>query len=307
MASINGVNKQTQDISISFGRFVIRHRWMMVILPLLLFAAGAAGLPKAGFNSSYRVFFGKDNPQLLEFDRFQAVYAKDNNVTVVIYHPGKPVFSNEVLETVRDLTAVLWKTDYVTRVDSITNYQHTDVVKDDLIVEDLVSRLPLTEEELRIKEQIALNEPLLAGLLLSHDGRVTQINARVLFPPLDENPNVAREIYSMVEKLVGQERKKHPEIEYRINGIVASNTAFSKTPEDEMKKMMPIMLALIVVSLTVFVRSVWGVLLPLVIVMLSMIFTLGLSGHFGILLTPVSLPSPRFFWQWRLPIRSTSW
>ncbi|MFB3074152.1 MAG: RND family transporter, partial [Candidatus Methylomirabilales bacterium] len=288
-----GSNRIDQAIAESYGRTVIRYPWLMIVGALLLFALGAAGLPKAGFNSSYRVFFGEDNPQLQAFDDFQAIYTKDDNVTVVIHHANKPVFSNDVLETVRDLTAALWKTAYVTRVDSVTNYQHTEVMEDDLIVDDLITRLPLSDAVLSAKERIALSEPPLNGLLLSPDGRVTQINARVLFPPLEENPNVASDIYVAVEQLIDQEREKHPEIEYRINGVVAINHAFAKTPEDDMKAMMPFMVGLIVVFLALLVRSTGGVVLPLVVVLLSIFFTLGLAGHLGLLLTPVSAVFPQ--------------
>ncbi len=276
-----------------YGRTVVQRPWMMIIGSLLLFALGVAGLPKAGFNSSYRVYFGKDNPQLQAFDDFQAIYTKDDNVTVVIHHPNKPVFSNEVLETVRDLTAALWKTAYVTRVDSLTNHQHTEVSKDDLIVDDLITRLPLSDTELSVKKEIALNEPLVNGFLLSPDGRVTQINARVLFPSLEENPNVASDIHAAVERLIAQERETHAEIEYRINGIVATNHAFASAPKIDMKVMMPIMVGLIVVFLAALVRSTAGVVLPLVVVLLSIFFTLGLAGHLGILLTPVSAAFPQ--------------
>ena len=293
MPSLEDQSEINNNFSARYSRLIIRWRWSSVFLSLILVGSGLTGLSGVGFNASYRVFFGKDNPQLKAYDKFQAIYAKDDNVTVVINHPQKKVFSNEVLETIRELTDELWQTAYVTRVDSITNYQHTAVVEDDLIVDDLITHLPLSEEALRGKEKIALNEPLLAGFLLSYDGRVTQINARVLFPPLRENPNVASEIFALVEDLINRQKNEHPEIEYRISGVVATNTAFSKTPQEEMKKMMPLMLGAIILSMIFLVRSFAGVILPLLVVFLSIFFTLGMSGHLGIYLTPVSAAFPQ--------------
>ena len=282
-----------QVIAEWYGQVLLQYRWLFIFGSLLLFALGASGIPNAGFNSSYRVFFGPDNPQLLAFDEFQAVYVQDDNVAVVIHHPDESVFSNEVLETVRSLTAALWKTEYVTRVDSVTNFQHTQVTEDDLLVDDLVPALPLTQDELYAKQQIALAEPLLQGLLLSSDSRVTQVNARVLFPSLKENPNVASDVYVAVEQLIAHEQAVHPDIDYRIAGIVATNHAFAKTPEDEMGKMFPLMIGLTIICLALLVRSTWGVVLPLLVVLLTIMFTLGMSGHFGILLTAVSAAFPQ--------------
>ena len=293
--SAKPVNHKRLDQVIAewYGHVLLRYRWAFILGSLLLFALGASGIPHAGFNSSYRVFFGPDNPQLRAFDDFQAIYVQDDNVGIVIHHPDQPVFSNEVLETTRSLTAALWKTEHVTRVDSVTNYQHTHVIQDDLFVDDLVSTLPLTEEELREKQRIALAEPLLNGLLLSSDGRVTQVNARVLFPSLEENPNVASDIYVAVENLIADEQALYPDIEYRIVGIVATNHAFAKTPEDEMSTMLPLMLGLTIIALALLVRSTWGVILPLLVVLVSIMFTLGMSGHLGILLTAVSFAFPQ--------------
>ena len=121
-----------------YSQLVIQHPWLIVTACLLLFSLGAAGLPHAGFNSSYRVFFGKDDHHLQAFKEFEAIYANEDNIAVVLHHPQKPVFSNEVLQSVRDLTDALWKTSYITRVDSVTNFQHTEVVEDDFIVRDLI-------------------------------------------------------------------------------------------------------------------------------------------------------------------------
>ena len=197
-----------QAIAEWYAQRLLRFPWVFISASLLLFGLGAAGIPNTGFNASYRVFFGPDNPQLRAFDDFQAIYVQDDNVAVVIHHPNKPVFSNEVLASVRSLTAALWKTQYVTRVDSVTNYQHTQVMEDDLLVDDLISVLPLTEESLHEKQQVALAEPSINGLLLSSDAEVTQVNARVLFPSLVENPNVASDIYGAVEQLVTHEQEK---------------------------------------------------------------------------------------------------
>ncbi len=282
-----------RNVSERYARLLLKYPWPFIIFPLFLFSWGAVGALDIGINSSYRVFFGSNNPQLQAFDDFQSIYVKDDNVAVVIHHPTQVVFSNEVLATVLSLSQKLWKSEYVTRVDSITNYQHTDVIDDELIVNDLVESLPLSNAQLQIKESIALAEPLLRGLLLSSDGKTTQINARVLFPSLEENPNVASDIYASVKSLVKEERLKYPDINYYITGIVATNHAFARTPEDEMKKMIPLMLGLTVILLVLLVRSLWGVVLPLILVLFSVVFTLGVAGHFNILLTPVSFTFPQ--------------
>ena len=68
------------------------------------------------------------------------------------------------------------------RVDSITNFQHTRSVGDDLFVADLVSNaLTQPPEVVEKVRDIALNEPLLVNRLVSPTGHVTGVNVTLHF------------------------------------------------------------------------------------------------------------------------------
>ena len=137
-----------------------------------------------------------------------------------------------------------------------------------------------------------MNEPLAKGPLLSPDGSVTRINAKVLLPLQGQNPMGPSDLYAAVDQLIQWEREKHSDITYRISGAVAMIHAFSTVPRDDLRSMIPLMLGFTAVLMTVLVRSTWGVLLPLTVVLLSIVFTLGLSGHLGIQLTVISSTFP---------------
>jgi len=47
-----------------YGRWVIRFRWPIVILSLIVTFFIGMGAKSLYFTTDYRVFFGKDNPQL---------------------------------------------------------------------------------------------------------------------------------------------------------------------------------------------------------------------------------------------------
>ena len=71
------------------------------------------------------------------------------------------MFSPETLAAVGEMTERAWQLPFATRVDSITNFQHTKAEEDDLIVDDLVDlERDYTQAELDELEAIALAEPL---------------------------------------------------------------------------------------------------------------------------------------------------
>ena len=83
------------------------------------------------------------------------------------------VFTRKTLGAIEALTEVAWKAPHVIRVDSLTNYNHTEALGDDLIVAPLVEDArSLTDDDLARIEKVALATDDLTGHLLSHDGRV---------------------------------------------------------------------------------------------------------------------------------------
>ena len=83
------------------------------------------------------------------------------------------IFTRETLVAIEDLTERLWQTPYVTRVDSITNYTHSEGREDELIVEPLIDEAgSLSDEDIERIERIALATQEVAGRFVSRDGRV---------------------------------------------------------------------------------------------------------------------------------------
>ena len=87
-----------------------------------------------------------------------------------------------MLDALRSLTEDAWQIPYSTRVDGITNFQHTWADGDELIVEDLVGPGEITEEVATRARDVALAEPTLVGRMVSTDARTSGINVRISLP-----------------------------------------------------------------------------------------------------------------------------
>ena len=140
-------------------RGVIRWRWLVIVAALGSALAIGSGARYLEFATNYRVFFSDENPELTAFENLQATYTKNDNFLFVLENEQVDVFSPTVLAAVERLTERAWKIPYAIRVDSITNFQHSYGVEDDLIVEDLfrgVSRLDAAERARRGAVAMAL-------------------------------------------------------------------------------------------------------------------------------------------------------
>jgi len=275
----------------SYTRWIIRWRYLVVLVTIALTFALASGGRFLGFSNDYRMFFGDDNPQLLAFEKMQATFNKNDNVLFVVTPKSGKVFTRETLAVIKELTEEAWQTPYSTRVDSITNHQHTTAEEDDLIVDDLVvDPYSLSDSELLKIQSIAINEPMLVHRLVSPDSRFAGVNVTVQLPgkALDEVPKTiafARELkQSMLEK--------YPEVEIRLVGMAVMNNAFPEASQDDVANLYPLALGFIVLTLFILLRGLSGTIATFIMIIMSIMTAMGLAGWSGIMLSPPVMSAP---------------
>jgi len=67
-----------------YAAWVVRYRWLVIALTVVATIALAAGGKNLAFTNDYRVFFSKENPQLLAFEELQEAYTKSDNVLIML-------------------------------------------------------------------------------------------------------------------------------------------------------------------------------------------------------------------------------
>lgn len=275
-----------------FARWVTAHPYIVSILAIVMVALAASGVRLLGFSNDYRLFFSADNPQLQAFEALQRTYTKSNNVVIVIAPQSGDVFSREVLAVVERLTEAAWQTPYSTRVDSITNFQHTHAEGDDLIVEQLVEDAPrLSDTDIQAIRGIALNEPLLVNKLVSPGGDVTAINVAVYLPE-EEAHRATPQVMEFIRAFVTEAERQHPGIDFYLTGIVAMNNALQEYSEADLKTLVPATFLVAVIGLALLLRSTAGTVGTVLVVLFSTAAAMGLAGWLGIVLTPSSIGAP---------------
>lgn len=279
------------QFAIALARAMIRWRWGVLGFGLLLAAMAGSGGARLDFDNNYRAFFSKVNPELQNFERLQATYTKNDNILFVIVPREGEVFTPRVLSAIEALTEEAWKTPFAIRVDSIANFQYTYGVEDDLIVEDLVrNAAQLTADDIAEKRSIALNEPLLRDLLLTPDAHATAINVVLQYPEkaLTEVP----EAVAFARALRDRIEQDFPEVKISLSGISMLNNAFFESGFTDFTTLVPLMFAVILLLTWVTLRTLWGTLATLSVIILSTIIAMGLAGYAGIKLTPVAASAP---------------
>ena len=273
-----------------WAQFVIRFKWPVLLLTLLL-ALGLGSQGKMEFDGDYHVFFSESNPELEAFDALQDKYTKDDNIILVLSPSNKNVFTRENLTAIEALTAEAWNTPYSSRVDAVTNFQHTRAEGDDLYVDDLSYESEnKTDEEIKEIREVALKEPLLVHRIINEQGSVTAINITVRLPGVDSASEIP-EVTDATRKMVSAFKEQYPQFDVYTTGLVPLNTAFFEASQSDLA-LIGIMLIIVIFVTFLLTRNIFATLATLFVVLFSIISAVGFVGITGIKLTPPSAVFP---------------
>ncbi|MGL1936380.1 MAG: MMPL family transporter [Fibrobacterales bacterium] len=303
--------------------FVIKNRWAIIALNIVLigvlfsFMGGRAQkaqehvaymtelrnnplvfdsshvAPSPIMNSDYHVWFDDHDENLNAFDRFQKVFAKEDQLLIVIRSKSGDLFTNENLASLKKLTDDSWSVPYISRVQSITNFNYTYVgqeivdeepidadlifddeeeesAEDNLVVEDVIESLPLSANELKDKKALVLNDNILSKYMISKSGDLTQISLTAIIP--GAFPQGFEEARASAEKLVAQITQANNDLEIKLSGTVMLNSSFFEFAMKDISSLIPIMFIFIFVVLALTLKSFWGTFLPLGVLVTSVMF-----------------------------------
>ncbi|EJB8440719.1 RND family transporter [Vibrio parahaemolyticus] len=284
--------KAQQHQGIGLGKIPTKYSLLVLLATIFLIIVATIGGKNLYFRGDYDIFFDGTNKQLLAFDEIQTTFAKTDNLAIVIAPEDGDIFTPQTLSLIQKITVDAWQVPYSSRVDSIANYQHTEAFDDELLVEDLLySEYELTPERISKVKSIALSEPVLKSALVSEKGDVTVVNITVQLPEMDKTAEV-EEVVSSINAMIDRYQRAYPDVTFHKAGIIAMNHAFMTAAQDDSSTLVPTMLVVILVFLTIMLRSILSVIATLIVIIGSVMATMGISGWAGMFLSTATVNVP---------------
>jgi predicted RND superfamily exporter protein len=289
-----------------FAQVIYRRKWWVLPIMLLFIAAILSQLPSLKIDTSTEGFLHDDDPALLAYNEFRQQFGRDDVVVLAVKPPQ--VFDLRFLVKLKLLHEELEdKVPYVDEVTSLINARNTRGEADKLIVEDLLENLPQNKQELKTLEQQALAKPLYRNLLLSENGHVTTIIVRTnAFAGTTASDDVLSGFDTGFEEEAAAEDtpqqfltdEQNSEVVQAIQFIVDNYSAkdfpisvagspvlvdsLKRSMQKDMRKFTVLAIGIIALILLLIFRRVSGVFIPLIVVILSLLSTLGLMAFFGV-------------------------
>ena len=275
-----------------FAKWTVAAPWRIIAVSLILVLSAGGGVAFLEFSVDFRIFFAKDNPQLLALEALEDTYGKSDNVLFMVVPEDGDATSEPALAAAVWLTEQAWQTPFSTRVDSIANFQHTRADGDDLFVSDLVDpeKLGDPRERARVRA-IALADPRLAGGLFALDGGVSAVNVTVEVPPEEQTARIPQ-IAAFARGLAAKAERRFPGIDVRPVGLAMIGAAFAEASVQSQMIFLPASLAVMALILFFLTRRLTGVAATGLVMVLSIAASIGLGGWVGLPFTPSTAPAP---------------
>ncbi len=256
--------------------------WYIIAAIVIITGLSVYNILQIRFNYDFESFFPKDDPDLEFFESHRAEFENDSDYLLLGIVREEGVFDLDFLKKVHELTNNLKQIKYIKKVVSPTNYKLPGV-------RGSWKFLKLqSEEQVAQAEKMAPDYPDIMGSLIAHDHKTICIFIKT--DTLD--PFQGDTLMTSVDSLMA----KTPIENMRLAGRLKAEKYYVKMMMKELIIFISSSFFLIVFFLWRSFRSPWAVIVPLIVVLLAVVWSLGLMGLMNkpIDLLTVLLPSIMF-------------
>ena len=288
-----------------FGAFIHDNPLKVILVVLALLLAPLSHIPQIKMDTSTEGFMHPDDPVLLTYNEFRAQFGRDERVVLAI--KSDEIFTVDFLTTLRDLHEELEeKVPYLDDITSLYNVRNTRGEGDKLITDDLLEPMPTTQAQVDIIKKQAMASHFYKDLLLSSDGTMTtmiietdayshvgvteesiddafgddevisQTSEERAFLTDAENAELLKVVHTIVDSY------KEKGLEIYVAGSPAVNNALKAQMQADMQKFTRITFFIIIIFLFVMFRRVSAVVYPLIVIILSLLTTVGMMAWVGV-------------------------
>ncbi len=279
----------------NFVEKIIKFKWFIAILIPVIAITMSLQLKHLAFEGSYRIWFDKDSQILKNYDNFRDIFGNDQAITITFKNEDT-VFNKDSLGVVKRITEKFWQTEYITRVDSITNYQYVysdPEYPDEIIVEDFIEDIDsLDKKTLEEKQKIILKEDAIVKRLISEDAKTTTIVAR-LSPQAGESPEVSLKLKKLTEEIVKPEIQKYG-YKFYLNGGPIVNSAFIEIAQADGALFTPLTILITMILLLFIFKKFSSMIASITIVLCTILIVLAIQIMLGYKLNNFTVNMPVF-------------
>jgi len=311
----------------SLGMYVIRHRYLVLVIVSIFVLIGFFGLERLEMDSSNESIFSSGDLLLEKNKEFKEIFGNEEFIYIML--ESEDVFTYDVLQYIQDLCVDIEENlPFVREVTSLTNIDLIESQNDDLIIEKLIDEeIPSDKVKLEELKEKVLAKKTYVDRIISSDAKKTgiivfmdvipeSVYAEVgkNFNPLDqedyfpEDILMAENIYleekeglniindprkiiaPALDKIISEHRDKG--IKTYITGVALLDYEVELFTTKELVFFGLLALIISLVLMILLFRSFQATIGPFLIIVFTLIILFGFFGWFNIKLNIISVIIP---------------
>ncbi len=301
----NNMNKVFDACAIYFLRF----RIIFFIILVGIFLTLLLNIQNLKIDSSIEGFLLDSDPDLIAYKEFKETFGNDEFILVALeVRDAGDIFTDKFLGKIKNIHSDFEnEIDNIENVSSLLNALSITATKNELTIDELLAKEDFTENQLNAIKDKALENSRYKNIHISSDGKTTSLAIK-----LKSNSDISSEsdknhmlslFYGAekqgINKLISQTKTilakyQDSSTKVYVGGSIAVTTEIKNTMVKNMSRFMLLAIVIIILLLSILFKNFMGVILPLIIVVVSLLSTLGLMAYLAIPLKVTGQILPSF-------------
>ncbi len=269
------------------AKWIIRRPWITLGILLLITGFFLAGIPRLQIDNSVDSMLPADHPARLLYDDVNDTFGGTDVMVIAVY--SEDIFSEATLTQVINLTKVFQRLPGVDEVVSLSTAKRMDGEEGTLVVRDLMPTVPESDEERDDLRAYVIGQEMYVNNIISNDGLYAGIVVELL-PDVSDIADVDDSaVYASLRQVIDEQENA---ADIYVAGGPAVNAEMTTSMKGDLVQLIPFVLLVLAIVLYLSLRTVAGVILPLAVVLLTVIWTAGLMAWIGIPMAMISTTLP---------------
>lgn len=266
--------------------FYLKYRIPIIVTLITVTVFMGIGLTKITKETGIEALMPEGNKEYIFFKEMEAVFGATDQMVIGITFSDS-VYMKDNLKLIREFSDFFENDISIDDDDvlSLSTINNIDGIDQELLIEAIIpENKEITDHITETVRGKVRDNDMLRGKIVSIDEKSTAIIVTV-DTSVSFNAEILEKLINRASLKIDELKTLRPDIEIYRSGMVSVKYATSEYMERDMSVMFPIAIAVVFILLLILLRSISGAIVPLLVTLFSVIWTLGLKGWIGSPLT----------------------
>ncbi len=267
---------------------LLRHPGAVVAVILALTVFLGIQIPKTAINNEVDIFLPESNRSKIDYNKMKETFGSQTIMDVAVSVNEGTIFNADTINLIKSLSEEFEKIENVEKVTSLTNADYIEGTAEGMTVSPIAEDFTGSDEEIQeIRRKLSDWKEMYELNLVSQDLKSTQILVKIRLGAKAEDKE---KVYHEINRIISLHEGSG--IDFHIAGDPAVIVLIERYMKSDLARLVPFVILVVLLTLYLCFRTAGGVILPVITVLISTIWTVGLMSLFGVYFTLVSTTLP---------------